>query len=63
MSWMERSVRNVVSGLVSLRFNTKGVTALEYGVLTGLIALAITGAITLFGSDAKILFTTVANTI
>ena len=40
-----------------------GVTALEYGLLTGLIALAIAAAVTLFGSNASVLFTTISNTI
>jgi pilus assembly protein Flp/PilA len=41
----------------------KGLTALEYGLLTGLIALLIVGAVSLFGTNASSLFTHIANTI
>lgn len=41
----------------------RGITALEYGLLTGLIALVIVGAVTLFSTDANLLFTHIANTI
>ena len=41
----------------------RGVTALEYGLLTGLVALVIAGALTLFSTDANLLFTHIANTI
>jgi pilus assembly protein Flp/PilA len=41
----------------------RAVTALEYGLLTGLIALAIVGAVSYFSSSANTVFTTVANTL
>jgi pilus assembly protein Flp/PilA len=41
----------------------RGVTALEYGLLTGLIALVIVGGITLFSSNANTLFTHISNTL
>ena len=40
-----------------------GVTALEYGLLTALIALVIAGALTMFSSDANQMFTHIASTI
>ncbi len=41
----------------------RGVTALEYGLLTGLIALLIVGAVTLLGTNASTMFSKVATTI
>lgn len=41
----------------------RGVTALEYGLLTGLIALVIVGAVSLFGTNASSLFSHIASTI
>lgn len=49
--------------LFRLAFNRDGVTALEYGLLTGLIALVIVGAVSLFSGNANTLFTHIANTI
>jgi pilus assembly protein Flp/PilA len=40
-----------------------GVTALEYGLITGLIAVVILGAVSLLGTAASEVFTTVANTM
>jgi pilus assembly protein Flp/PilA len=37
----------------------RGVTALEYGLLASLIALAIVGAVTTFATDLSTLFTTI----
>ncbi len=41
----------------------RGITALEYGLLIGLIALAIVGAVSLFSTNASQVFTHIANTI
>jgi len=41
----------------------RGVTALEYALLTALIAIAIAGGITMFSTDAKTVFSTVSNTL
>jgi pilus assembly protein Flp/PilA len=37
----------------------KGVTAIEYGLIAGAIAVAIIGAVVLLGSDINTLFTSV----
>ncbi len=47
----------------SLMVNKNGATAAEYGLLVALIAVAITAAVTLFGTTLAGLFTTVTNTI
>jgi pilus assembly protein Flp/PilA len=41
----------------------KGVTAVEYGLIAGLIAVAIIGAISLVGTDLTNLFNTIANNL
>ncbi|HEY7989934.1 MAG TPA: Flp family type IVb pilin [Stellaceae bacterium] len=58
-----KQVRVEIRRLFRLAFDRDGVTALEYGLLTGLIALVIVGAVTLFGGNASSLFTHLANTI
>jgi Flp pilus assembly pilin Flp len=42
---------------------TKGATAVEYGLLVALIAAVIITAVTLFGTNMKSLFTTVAGKV
>ena len=37
----------------------KGATAVEYGLMVGLIAVVIIGAVTLLGGELKTLFTTI----
>ena len=49
--------------IARLARDQRGLTALEYGLLTGLIALAIVGAVSLFSTNANQLFTHIANTI
>ncbi|OFX03765.1 MAG: hypothetical protein A3D94_00265 [Alphaproteobacteria bacterium RIFCSPHIGHO2_12_FULL_66_14] len=41
----------------------KGVTAIEYGLIASLIAIAIIGAVTLVGTNLSNLFTTIANAL
>jgi pilus assembly protein Flp/PilA len=41
----------------------RGVTALEYGLITGLVAVVILGAVSMFGHSASTVFTTVANSM
>lgn len=41
----------------------KGATAVEYGLMVALIALAIIVAVTLLGTNLAALFTSIANTI
>lgn len=46
-----------------LRREEKGATAVEYGIMVALIAVAIVGAVTLVGTDLKQLFTQVTTAI
>jgi pilus assembly protein Flp/PilA len=44
--------------LLRLLADPKGVTAIEYGLIAGAIAVTIIGAVVLVGSDINNLFTT-----
>ena len=41
----------------------QGVTAIEYGLLAGLIAVVVIGGATLAGTEVNAMFTKVANTL
>lgn len=46
------------AGLVALRADSRGVTAVEYGLMVGLMALAIVGAVTAAGTSMNSFFAT-----
>lgn len=41
----------------------EGATAVEYGLMVALIAVAIIGAVTLLGEELQTLFTTITNAL
>ena len=43
--------------------NEKGATAVEYGLMVGLIAVVIIAAVTLLGNQLNALFTSIANAL
>ena len=47
----------------TLRSNKDGATAIEYGLIAALIAVAIIGAITLLGTDIGNTFNNVGNSL
>jgi pilus assembly protein Flp/PilA len=49
--------------LTSLMADRKGVTALEYGLIASLVAVAIITAVTLLGTNIAATFTSVAGKI
>ena len=49
--------------LRSLAHDTDGATAIEYGLIAGLIAVAIIAAVTLVGGDLSTLFTNVGTAL
>ena len=49
--------------LMLLRGDRKGVTALEYGILAGLIAVVIIGGATILGADINLLFGRISTAI
>jgi pilus assembly protein Flp/PilA len=46
-----------------LKRDERGATAVEYGLMVGLIAVVIIGAVTLLGTELKDLFTDVKNSL
>ncbi len=46
-----------------LQNDRRGVTALEYGLLAGLIAVVIIGAVTTLGGDLKNVFTNIGTNL
>lgn len=50
---------NVLIWLKSLRNSEDGVTAIEYGLIAALIAVAIIAAITIVGTELNTTFTTI----
>jgi pilus assembly protein Flp/PilA len=56
---MLRRTSRALAGLLAIR-SEKGVTAIEYGLIASLIALAIIAAVTLVGTNLNTLFGTIA---
>lgn len=48
--------------LASMR-DESGATAIEYGLIAGLIAVVIIAAVTLLGTDIQAVFTSISNAI
>jgi len=46
-----------------LKSDRKGATAIEYGLIAGLIAVVIVGAITTIGTDLNTLFGTIGSKV
>ena len=49
--------------LQSVKADSRGVTALEYGLLAGLIAVVIIGSVKTLGTDLSALFGSIATSI
>lgn len=60
---MEKVNELVTRAFLAVYNDRKGVTAVEYGLIAGLIAVAIIGAISLVGTDLTGLFNKVANNL
>lgn len=54
---------SLVSSARALKSDKRGISALEYGLLAGLIAVVLIGVLTTFGTDLSNLFTGVANDV
>ncbi|MFI4986195.1 MAG: Flp family type IVb pilin [Alphaproteobacteria bacterium] len=52
-------MKEALTSLLALR-SKQGVTAIEYGLIAGLIAVAIVAAVTLVGTDLGATFNTIA---
>lgn len=57
-----RSLARKIAGWFSLT-SERGVTAIEYGLIASLIAVAIIGAITLIGTNLTAVFTKVSSNL
>jgi len=53
-------IHNMLTVFGALRSDNKGVTAIEYGLIAGLIAVAIIVILTTVGTDLTNLFTTIS---
>jgi pilus assembly protein Flp/PilA len=51
----------LLAKFAALKSDTKGVTALEYGLIAALIAVAIIGAVSTLGSNLSTTFTNIAS--
>lgn len=60
---MDKMNELVTRAFLALYNDRKGVTAVEYGLIAGLIAVAIIGAISLVGTDLGNLFNRVASNL
>lgn len=48
---------------LALRFDKRGVTAMEYGLIAALVAVVIIGAVTQIGTSLNTKFTAIANAL
>lgn len=60
---MDKINELITRTFLSVRGDTKGVTAIEYGLIAGLIAVAIIAALQLMGGNLGNLFNKVANNV
>ena len=56
-------MKAVVSKIVSLKTDKRAVTALEYGIIAGVLGLVLIGVFTTFASKLSLLFSTISNSI
>jgi len=54
---------NLISKVVALKNDRKAVTALEYGIIAGVLGLVLIGIFQGFGSTLSKLFTTIGNSV
>jgi pilus assembly protein Flp/PilA len=54
---------NFISAVKKFIADENGVTAIEYGLIAGLIGVMIVGGATLIGGDLNKIFSSIANTL
>ena len=54
---------SLVSSARALKSDKRGISALEYGLLAGLIAVVLIGVLTTFAGDIKTLFNTIGTDV
>jgi pilus assembly protein Flp/PilA len=60
---MESIMKAVVSKIVSLKSDKRAVTALEYGIIAGVLGLVLIGIFKTFGTTLSTLFLNIGNSI
>ena len=63
MERVQEVLAQTVALLERVKADSKGVTALEYGLLAGLIAVVIIGGATVLGNDVNTLFGSTATSM
>lgn len=58
--WIEKTAMRVSASLSGLRRDSTGVTAVEYGLIAGLISVAIIAIITTLGTDLTNIFNSIS---
>lgn len=58
--WIEKTAMRVSASLSELRRDSTGVTAVEYGLIAGLISVAIIAIITTLGTDLTNIFNSIS---
>jgi pilus assembly protein Flp/PilA len=56
-------MKAVVSRIVSLKSDKRAVTALEYGIIAGVLGLVLIGIFKTFGTTLSTLFLSIGNSI
>jgi len=59
----ESIMKNVIAQAVRFVRDEDGVTAIEYGLIAGLIALGIIGGVTTLGTNLKDIFSSLASSV
>lgn len=54
---------NIYTRLLTLKNDTKGVTAVEYGILVGIMAAILIAAVGFFGNGMEAAFTAICTTL
>jgi Flp pilus assembly pilin Flp len=60
---METEMNKLIANVIALKNDRKAVTALEYGIIAGVLGLVLIAIFQGFGSTLSKLFTTVGNSI
>jgi pilus assembly protein Flp/PilA len=56
-------MQTIMRSLIALKTDTRGVTALEYGIIAGVLGLALVGIFKTFGTSLGTLFTGIATSM
>lgn len=60
---MEKTMTKLVSKFVALKNDRRAVTALEYGIIAGVLGLVLIGIFQRFGTTLSTLFGTIGNSV